>query len=402
MRFAAREELADTVRKMETSREAATDSAAAASSRIVGASHSATDEKSHSRTLGLTSATHEKKDLATVLSTAESLQTKFGLSRQESLEMSWATAMVYEAGGKAGVSVGIPGGDSAKISGGAGIKARGARKTDTSAGERYEQAQEFASSENSKVNFHTAFSELESTLTSREAAESLQFTARDSQEARAELRSAKSSLREYSSHKERAQAYSEVLSGEISLGAGLQREYTQTVFADMRRQGYTDEYVARGLADLRDGRYDTQEAEAVSGSIHKVTGLSGLVGAGRGARESVAAIPPDVRSLGDVRRFEVDAEEAFSEYGKSSAAVTSDGEVERKRSSVEQDSDLVREEAARSRERATGRIKSGETKTAQDFGAAREEILKDAQSLRSETEGVRDRLDSTKEKNAPQ
>ena len=161
------------------------------------------------------------------------------------------------------------------------------------------EAREFASSSNSKVVFANALSELESALTSKEARESLQFTARDSEEARAELHSARSSLRDYSSHRQKAEAYSEVLSGESSFGAGLEREYTQAVFSDMRGQGYSDSYTARGLTDLRDGRHDTGEAEAVSGSIHRVTGLEGLVGAGSGStRESVAAIPADGYGLG--------------------------------------------------------------------------------------------------------
>ena len=391
VRFAAREELADTARNMEASREAVTDSAAAASARVVGASRAAADEKSYSEILGLSSSTGEKKDLATVLETAENLQRRFGLSRQESLKMSWDTAMVYEAGARAGLSGGGSGGPSF----GAGIKARGASKTDTSAGERYEEAREFASNSNSRVNFSTAFSELESTLSSRESSDSLRFTARDSEEARAELRSAKSSLRDYSSQRERARAYSELLSGETSFGTGLEREYTQAVFADMRGQGYSDSYVARGLADLRDGRYDTEEAEAVSGSIHRVTGLSELVGAGKGPRESVAAMPADGYGLGDVRRFEVDAEGAFAEYGKSAGAAGGGG-VERTRSSMEENSASVREGAARARQQARGKIEAGETRTAQDFEAGKTEIREGGEHLQRSTEGVRKRLDDAK------
>ena len=400
VRFAAREELADTVRNMEASREAVTDSAAAASARTVGASRAAADERSYSEVLGLSSATGERKDLATVLETAENLQRRFGLSRQESLKMSWDTAMVYEAGARAGTSVGLPGGGSGGPSVGAGIKARGARKTDTSAAERYEDAREFASSSNSRVSFSRAFSELESTLSSKEARESLRFTARDSEEARAELRSARSSLRDYSSHREKAEAYSEVLSGETSFGAGLEREYTQAVFADMRSRGYADSYAARGLADLRDGRYDTGEAEAVSGSIHRVTGLSELVGAGSGPRESVAAMPADGYGLGDVRRFEVDAEGTFGEYRKSAEAAGGGG-VERTRSSMEEGSASVREQAARARRRARGGIEGGETKTAGDFAAGREEIVEDAEHLQRSTKGVRGRLDDAKSESAP-
>ena len=394
VRFAAKEELADTARNMEASREAVTDSAAAASARAVGASRAAADERSYSEILGLSSETGEKKDLSTVLETAEGLQKKFGLSRQESLKMSWDTAMVYEAGARAGTSVGIPGGESGGISLGAGIKARGVRETDASAGERYEEAREFASSSNSRVNFSRAFSELENTLSSKEARESLQFTTRDSEEATAELRSARSSLRDYSSHREKARAYSEVLSGESSFGAGLEREYTQTVFADMRGRGYSDSYTASGLTDLRDGRYDTEEAEAVSGSIHRVTGLEGLVGAGSGPRESVAAIPSDSYGLGDVRRFEVDAEQAFGEYRKSTGEAGSG--IERTQSSIEEDSAAVREQATRARERSRGKIETGETKTSEDFGAGRAEIREGREHLRRSTKGVGERLENAR------
>ena len=110
------------------------------------------------------------------------------------LRWSWDTAMVYEAGARAGTSVGLPGGGSGGPSLGAGIKARGKRETDVGASERYEEAREFASSSNSRVNFSRAFSELEGAVTSKQAQGSLQFTARDSEEARAELRSARSSL----------------------------------------------------------------------------------------------------------------------------------------------------------------------------------------------------------------
>ncbi len=395
IRFAAREELSDTVRNMEASREAVTDSATAASARVFGGSRAATDERSYSEVLGLSGTTGEKRDLSTVLSTAEQLQSRFGLSRQESLKMSWDTAMVYEAGAKAGTSVGLPGGGSGELSAGAGIRARGVRETDASAGERYEEAREFASSSNSGVNFSRAFSELESTLTSKQAQESLQFTARDSEEARAELHSARSSLKDYSSHREKARAYSEVLSGERSFGAGLEREYTQAVFSDMRGQGYSDSYTARGLADLRDGRHDTGEAEAVSGSIHRVTGLEGLVGAGSGARESVAAMPSDGYGLGDVHRFEVDVERSFGEYRKSAAGAGGAG-IEPTRSSIEEDSAAIREQVARARERTRERIETDGTETAGDFGAGRDEIFKGRESLQHSTEGVRERLDNAK------
>lgn len=395
VRFAAREELADTVRDMEASREAVTDSTTTASARVFGASRAAADQRSYSETLGLSGTTGEKKDLSTVLSTAEQLQRRFGLSRQESLKMSWDTAMVYEAGAKAGTSVGLPGGGSGGLSAGAGIRARGVRETDASAAERYEEAREFASSSNSGVNFSRAFSELESTLTSKQAQESLQFTARDSEEARAELHSARSSLRDYSSQREKARAYSEVLSGESSFGAGLEREYTQAVFSDMRGQGHSDSYTARGLADLRDGRHDTGEAEAVSGSIHRVTGLEGLVGAGGGARESVAAMPSDGYGLGDIRRFEVDAERSFGEYRKSAAGAGGAG-IEPTRSSIEEDSAAVREQVARAREQTRERIETGGTKTAENFGSGKAEIREGRGGLRHSTEGVRKRLENAR------
>ena len=395
VRFAAKEELADTARNMETSREAVTDQASAASVRVFGTSQTATDEKSYSQILGTSSMTGEKKDLATVLETAENLQEKFGLSRQESLKMSWDTAMVYEAGAKAGTSVGLPGGGSVSTSIGGGVKARGKRETDTSATERYDEAREFASSSNSRVSFSKALSELESTLTSNQAQESLQFTARDSEEARAELHSARSSFRDYSSHREKAKAYSEVLSGESSFGAGLEREYTQTVFADMRGQGYSDSYTAKGLTDLRDGRYDSEEAEAVSGSIHRVTGLEGLVGTGRVPRESVAAIPSDSYGLGDVRRLEVDADQAFGEYRKSVGEVDGAG-IAQTRSSIEEDSAAVKEQVIRAQERARGEIEAGETKTSGDFTAGKTEIREGSEHLQRSTKGVRERLDDAK------
>ena len=395
VRFAAREELADTARNMEASREAVTDSATAASARVFGGSRAATDERSYSEALGLSSVTGEKKDLSTVLSTAEQLQRRFGLSRQESLKMSWDTAMVYEAGARAGTSVGLPGGGPGGPSLRGGIKARGVRETDASAAERYEEAREFASSSNSRVVFANALSELESALTSKQSRESLQFTARDSEETRAELHSARSSLRDYSSHREKARAYSEVLSGESSFGAGLEREYTQAVFSEMRGQGYSDSYTARGLTDLRDGRHDTEEAEAVSGSIHRVTGLEGLVGTGSGTRESVAAAPADGYGLGDVRRFEVDTERAFGEYRKSAAGAGGGG-IEPTRSSIEEDSAAVREQVSRARERGRGRIEAMETKTAEGFSEGRGEILEDREHLQRSTKGVRERLDNAR------
>ena len=168
------------------------------------------------------------------------------------------------------------------------------------------------------------------------------------------------------------------------------------MFADMRGQGYSDAYVARGLTDLRDGRYDTEEAEAVSGSIHRVTGLSGLIGAGSGTRESVAAMPADSYGLGDVRRFEVDAEGAFGEYRKSAGG----GGVEQTRSSIEEGSAAVREEVGQARERARGGIEGGGRKTAEDLGAGREEILSDGERLKRSTKGVRERLDNARPQSA--
>jgi len=394
IRFAAKEELADTVRNMESSRETVTDSAAAASARMVGASRAAQDEKSYSETLGLSTSTGEKKDLATVFETAENLQKKFGLSSHESLKMSWDTAMVYEAGSKVEGSVALPGGGSLGPSVGGGIKARGASKTDTSAGERYEEAREFALSSNSRVNFSKAFSELESTLTSRQATESLRFTAQDSEEARAEIRSAKSSFQDYSSQMEKARAYSQVLSGENSFGAGIEREYTQAVFSDMRKQGHSDSYTARGLTDLRDGRYDTEEAETVSGSIHRVTGLSGLVGVGSMPRESVASMPADGYDLGNVHRFNVDVEQTFGEY-KESTAVSGGGMAQTQRS-VEEDSSVVREEVTKARARTRDGIETGETKTAEDFGIGKAEIQEGREHLQHSTQGVRERLDNAR------
>ena len=390
IRFAAREELSDTVGNMEASREAVTDSATAASARIFGGSRAATDQRSYSEVLGLSGVTSEKKDLSTVLSTAEQLQRRFGLSRQESLKMSWDTAMVYETGAGAGTSAGLPGGGPLL---GAGIKARGVRETDASAAERYEEAREFASSSNSRVVFANAFSELESALTSKQAQENLQFTARDSEEARAELHSARSSLRDYSSHREKARAYSEVLSGESSFGAGIEREYTQAVFSEMRGQGYSDSYTARGLADLRDGRHDTEEAETVSGAIHRVTGLEGFVGAGSDTRKSVAAMPADGYGLGNVQKFEVEAERAFGEYRKS-AAGAGDAGIESMRSSIEEDSAAVREQISRAR--ARGRIEAAETKTAEGFSEGRNEILEDRKHLQRSTKGVRERLENAR------
>ena len=163
----------------------------------------------------------------------------------------------------------------------------------------------------------------------------------------------------------------------------------------MRSQGYADSYVARGLTDLRDGRYDTEEAEAVSGSIHRVTGLSELARAGRGTRESVAAIPAYGYGLGNVRRFEIDAEESFREYRKSAGATGGAG-IERTRSFIEEGSAAVREEAVRVRERSQGKIETGKRKTAEDFAAGQAGIQDGGENLRRSTKGVRERLESAK------
>ena len=136
----------------------------------------------------------------------------------------------------------------------------------------------------------------------------------------------------------------------------------------MRGQGHSDGYTTKGLTDIRDGRYDTEEAEAVSGSTHRVTGLSDLVGAGSGPRESVAAIPADGYGLGDVRRFEVDVEQAFGEYRKS-ATEAGGGGIAQTRNSIEQDSAALRERVARAHGRARGGIEAGETETAEGFEA---------------------------------
>ena len=193
-----------------------------------------------------------------------------------------------------------------------------------------------------------------------------------------------------------------MLSGESSFGAGLDREYTQTVFSEMRGQGYSDSYTARGLTDLRDGRYDTEEeAEAVSGSIHRVTGLEGLVGAGRVSRESVAAIPADSYGLGNVRRFEVDTEQAFGEYRKSAQRTEGPG-ITQTRSSIEEDSAIVREQVAQARRRARGEIEAGETRTSGDFSAGKTEIREGRESLQRSTKGVGERLDNAKSESISQ
>ena len=186
-----------------------------------------------------------------------------------------------------------------------------------------------------------------------------------------------------------------MLSGESSFGAGLEREYTQTVFADMRGQGYSDGYTARGLTDLRDGRYDTEEAETVSGSIHRVTGLEGLVGAGSSTRESVTAMPSDSYGLGDVRQFEVNTERAFGEYRKSATEAGGMG-IEPVQSSIEQDSAAVREQVTQARKQARGQIETAKTKTTEDFAAGKTEIREGREGLRHPTKGVRERLENAR------
>ena len=163
----------------------------------------------------------------------------------------------------------------------------------------------------------------------------------------------------------------------------------------MRGRGYSDSYTAGGLTDLRDGRYDTEQAEAVSGSIHRVTGLSELVGAGSGHRESVAAMPADGYGLGNVQRFEVDAEQAFGEYRKS-AGEAGGGGIAQTRSSIEENSAAVRGQVTQARERSRGGIEAGETKTAEGFGAGRAEIQEGREHLQRSTKGVRGRLDNAK------
>ena len=322
--FAAREELSDTMKNMEASRDAVSDSTAAASGRIFGTSKVATDDRSYSEILGLSSESGHKKDLSTVLQTAENLQKKFGLSQEESLRMSWDTAMVYDLGGKIGSHGNASGGGlNGMFKGfsiGGGIKARGVSETDRGVAERYEEAREFASSSNSQVNFSNAFSELESVLSSKQIQENLRLSAQDTEEARAELVSAKGSLRDYSLQREKAKTYSEVLSGESSFASGLEREYTQAVFDDMRGLGYPDTHTAKGLADLRDGRGDTEASEAVSESIHRVTGLSGLVETGSATRKSVSSLPEEGYGLRDVTMFSVDAKKSFEEYTKSAGS----------------------------------------------------------------------------------
>ncbi|MCY3624714.1 MAG: hypothetical protein OXH71_00025 [Candidatus Dadabacteria bacterium] len=86
--------------------------------------------------------------------------------------------------------------------------------------------------------------------------------------------------------------------------------------------------------------------------------------------------------------------------GMRAEAGTAGGGVERVRSSIEENSAAVREDAGRARERARGGIGSGETKTAEDLGERRDEILSGAESLKRSTKGVRERLDDAKPESA--
>ena len=396
VRFAAREELADTAREMEASREAFSESASAALSRVFGSSRAASGERSYSEMLGLSGETAEKKDLSTVLRTAENLQEKFGLSRQEALRMSWDTSMVYELGGK----LGARGGLSAApwdVSAGGGARARGVRGTDRSAGERYEEAVEYAAASNSQVSFGEAFSQLDRALDSRQVRENLRMTSREAEQVSANLSSAGKSLREYSSRRERAESYSSVLSEESSFAAGLDREYTQAVFDDMRGLGRPDDYTARGLTDLRDGRLDTEEAEAVSESIRRVTGLDELVGAGNMPRRAVAAGGASGRGIAEVERFRVDAGESFTEYRKS-VGEEHDFDAGRAEAAINESYESVRGQVNEARERVGGRVKAGREEGFRDPKSGKEEIETGKERLDGPTRGVRERMEKAKRK----
>ena len=397
VRFAAREELADTARNMEASREAFSESASAALSGVFGSSRAAGGDRSYSETLGLSSDTAEKKDLFTVLSTAEHLREKFGLSSQEALKMSWDTSMVYEAGAKAGVRTGLSE-SPLGVSVGAGARARGVRGTDRSAGERYDEALEYATEANSRVSFGEAFSQLDRTLSSREVRESLRMSSQETERTEASLSSAKSSLRDYVSHREKAKVYSEALSEESSFSAGVERDYTQTVFDDMRSLGRSDGYTARGLSDLRDGRYDTEEAEAVSESIRRVTGLERLAEAGDMPRKAVAAGHVGRRGILDVRPFKVDAEESFGEY-RNRAEKEHAFDAGATEASVNENYESVREKASGARSRVGVRIEAGKEETRRDMESGKTDIKTGRENLDGPTRGVRERLERAKRKN---
>ncbi len=393
VRYAAREELADTRKNMETSRSAVTESAASASGRIFTAQSGSSRGRTYSEMLGSSSQTSESSNLATVLETARALEEKFGLSRQESLRMSWDTATVYDMGAKVGASGNSLGGVNLGAgSFGAGVRGRAVRGTDRTAGESWNEAREFAESANSKVNFTRALSELETAFDSKETRDSLQLSEQDTEQVRAELVHAENSLKEYSSLEEKAGVYSELLSGESSFAAGIESEYTQSVFEDMRDRGYSDDYTAKGLSDLRDRRYDTEQAEEVSASIHRVTGLSDLVGSGKMPRESASAMPDDSYGIQDVTPFDVDPESSFSEYRKSASGVVGSDTEEIGRE-LNINAEAVKERIKESRESVRQEMSSGETQTARDMETEKQEILREKGRVGGSTEGVRKRLE---------
>ena len=112
-------------------------------------------------------------------------------------------------------------------------------------------------------------------------------------------------------------------------------------------------------------------------------------------------MPSDGYGLGDVRRFEVDAERSFGEYRKSAAGAGGAG-IEPTRSSIEEDSAAIREQVASARERTRERIETDGTETAGGFGEGRDEIFKGRESLQHSTEGVRKRLDNARTEGASQ
>ncbi len=394
VRYAAREELADTQKNMETSRSTVTESAAAASGRILTSQNESSRGRTYSEMFGASTQTSESKNLSTVLETAQALEEKFGLTQQESLRMSWDTAMVYDMGAKVGASgnflggVGSVGGTSF----GGGIKGRAVQGTDRVAGQSWNEAQEFALSANSKVNFTQAISELETAFNSKETRDNVQLSAQDTEQGRAEIVQAKSSLQEYSSSREKARAYSELLSGESSFAAGIESEYTQSVFEDMRKRGHPDSYTAKGLSDLRDRKYDTEQAESVSESIHRVTGLSDLVGSGKMPMESAHAIPNDSYGMLDVESFDVDPESSFTEYRKSASEVAGlDNKEIAKELNI--NAETIKERIKESRENTREEMASGETQTSIDMETEKQKIMQEEKRFGHSTKGVRKRLE---------
>lgn len=99
--------------------------------------------------------------------------------------------------------------------------------------------------------------------------------------------------------------------------------------------------------------------------------------------------------MGHVRRFEVDAEQAFGEYRKSAAEAGGAG-IEPTRSSIEENSAALRGQVTQVRERERGRIETAETKTSEDFRGGEAQIREGREGLRRSTEGVRERLDNAK------